>query len=179
MPFQPEPGFLEALPHLCQHVNLTGGDSDSRAVLCALIGLMVSSDSAVRIGFSQSIRFLLMERSWNSEQSCLNEVSEFGLINDHFFSYTMEVLSFGLTLFVVVRFLCLYINIYIYLYISGPYFLFFQLRVCLSGVNIKLHLDQPALQHVVNRISSSSGLLSRIIALHILNSTNAAKVGLI
>uniref|UniRef100_A0A3P8URA2 Serine/threonine-protein kinase ATR n=1 Tax=Cynoglossus semilaevis TaxID=244447 RepID=A0A3P8URA2_CYNSE len=67
-------GFLEALPHLCQHVNLTGGDSDSRAVLCALIGLMVSSDSAVRIGFSQSIRFLLMERSWNSEQSCLNEL---------------------------------------------------------------------------------------------------------
>uniref|UniRef100_A0A4W6DWN3 Serine/threonine-protein kinase ATR n=1 Tax=Lates calcarifer TaxID=8187 RepID=A0A4W6DWN3_LATCA len=47
--------FLEALPHLCQHVNLTGGDSDSRAVLCALIGLMEDSDPAVRIRFSQSV----------------------------------------------------------------------------------------------------------------------------
>lgn len=67
--------FLEALPHLCQHVNLVGGDGDSRAVLCALIGLMEDSDPAVRISFSQSVRFLLTETSKNSEQDSLNEVS--------------------------------------------------------------------------------------------------------
>ncbi|XP_058471109.1 serine/threonine-protein kinase ATR isoform X2 [Solea solea] len=66
--------FLDALPHLCQHVNLTGGDSDSRAVLCALIGLMEDSDSAVRIHFSQSVRFLLTESTRNSEQSSLSEL---------------------------------------------------------------------------------------------------------
>uniref|UniRef100_A0A7N8X5H1 Serine/threonine-protein kinase ATR n=1 Tax=Mastacembelus armatus TaxID=205130 RepID=A0A7N8X5H1_9TELE len=52
--------FLEALPHLCQHVSLVGGDSDCQAVLCALIGLMEDSDPVVRIHFSQSVRFLLM-----------------------------------------------------------------------------------------------------------------------
>lgn len=67
--------FLEALPHLCQHVKLTGGDSDSRAVLCALIGLMEDSDVAVRISFSQSVRFLLTETTRNSEQGSLSEVS--------------------------------------------------------------------------------------------------------
>uniref|UniRef100_A0A3Q3RIZ1 Serine/threonine-protein kinase ATR n=1 Tax=Mastacembelus armatus TaxID=205130 RepID=A0A3Q3RIZ1_9TELE len=46
--------FLEALPHLCQHVSLVGGDSDCQAVLCALIGLMEDSDPVVRIHFSQS-----------------------------------------------------------------------------------------------------------------------------
>uniref|UniRef100_A0A3P9P5C8 Serine/threonine-protein kinase ATR n=1 Tax=Poecilia reticulata TaxID=8081 RepID=A0A3P9P5C8_POERE len=53
--------FLEALPHLCQHVNLLGADSDSRAVLCALIGLIEDADPAVRTRFSQSVRFLLTE----------------------------------------------------------------------------------------------------------------------
>uniref|UniRef100_A0A3B4UCT7 Serine/threonine-protein kinase ATR n=1 Tax=Seriola dumerili TaxID=41447 RepID=A0A3B4UCT7_SERDU len=48
------PAFLEALPHLCQHVNLIGGDSESRAVLCALLGLMEDSDPVVRIRFGQS-----------------------------------------------------------------------------------------------------------------------------
>ncbi|GLD47879.1 serine/threonine-protein kinase ATR [Lates japonicus] len=66
--------FLEALPHLCQHLNLTGGDSDSRAVLCALIGLMEDSDPAVRICFSQSVRFLLTETTRNSEQGTLSEL---------------------------------------------------------------------------------------------------------
>ncbi|KAM6969300.1 serine/threonine-protein kinase ATR [Tautogolabrus adspersus] len=66
--------FLEALPHLCQHVNLVGGDSDSRAVLCALIGLMEDSDPVTRIRFSQSVRFLLTETVRNSEQGSLNEL---------------------------------------------------------------------------------------------------------
>ncbi|XP_042356809.1 serine/threonine-protein kinase ATR [Plectropomus leopardus] len=66
--------FLEALPHLCQHVTLIGGDSDSQAVLCALIGLMEDSDPAVRIRFSQSVRFLLTESARNSEQGSLSEL---------------------------------------------------------------------------------------------------------
>ncbi|CAJ1074374.1 serine/threonine-protein kinase ATR [Xyrichtys novacula] len=66
--------FLDALPHLCQHVNLSSGDSDSRAVLCALIGLMEDSDSAIRIQFSQSVRFLLTETARNSEQGALDEL---------------------------------------------------------------------------------------------------------
>ncbi|XP_032356106.1 serine/threonine-protein kinase ATR [Etheostoma spectabile] len=66
--------FLEALPHLCQHVNLVGGDSDSQAVLFALIGLMEDSDPVVRIRFSQSVRFLLTETSRNSEQGSLSEL---------------------------------------------------------------------------------------------------------
>ncbi|XP_045917946.1 serine/threonine-protein kinase ATR isoform X1 [Micropterus dolomieu] len=66
--------FLEALPHLCQHVNLVGGDSDSRAVLYALIGLMEDSDPMVRIRFSQSVRFLLTETTRNSEHGSLNEL---------------------------------------------------------------------------------------------------------
>uniref|UniRef100_A0AAQ5WXF9 Serine/threonine-protein kinase ATR n=1 Tax=Amphiprion ocellaris TaxID=80972 RepID=A0AAQ5WXF9_AMPOC len=66
--------FLQALPHLCQHVNLTGGDNDSRAVLCVLIGLMEDSDQAVRIQFSQSVRFLLTETTQSSEQGSLNEL---------------------------------------------------------------------------------------------------------
>uniref|UniRef100_A0A3Q3JBB0 Serine/threonine-protein kinase ATR n=1 Tax=Monopterus albus TaxID=43700 RepID=A0A3Q3JBB0_MONAL len=65
--------FLEALPHLCQHVNLSGGDSDSRAVLCALISLMEDSDPAVRIHFSQSVRFLLTVTGKHSEQDSLSE----------------------------------------------------------------------------------------------------------
>lgn len=72
------PAFLEALPHLCQHVDLTGGDSDSRAVLCALIGLMEDSDPAVRIRFSQSISFLLTESNKNPEQQgSLSDVRSF------------------------------------------------------------------------------------------------------
>ncbi|XP_031592853.2 serine/threonine-protein kinase ATR isoform X3 [Oreochromis aureus] len=66
--------FLEALPHLCQHVNLTGADSDSRAILCALIGLMEDSDPVVRTRFSQSVRFLVTETTRNSEQGSLNEL---------------------------------------------------------------------------------------------------------
>ncbi|XP_029349910.1 serine/threonine-protein kinase ATR [Echeneis naucrates] len=66
--------FLEALPHLCQHVNLTGGDSDSRAVLCALTSLMEDSDPAVRIHFSQSVCFLLTETNRNSEQGSLTDL---------------------------------------------------------------------------------------------------------
>lgn len=68
------PGFLEALPHLCQHVDLIGGDSDSRAVLCALIGLMEDSDPVVRKHFSQSVKFLLKDATKNSEEGTLNEV---------------------------------------------------------------------------------------------------------
>ncbi|XP_010789140.1 serine/threonine-protein kinase ATR-like, partial [Notothenia coriiceps] len=66
--------FLEALPHLCQHVNLVDGDSGSQEVLCALIGLMEDSDPVVRIRFSQSVRFLLTETTRNSEQGSLNEL---------------------------------------------------------------------------------------------------------
>ncbi|XP_068435941.1 serine/threonine-protein kinase ATR isoform X2 [Clinocottus analis] len=66
--------FLEALPHLCQHVNLVGGDGDSQAVLCALIGLMEDSDPAVRTRFGQSVRFLLTETSRNAEQGSLSEL---------------------------------------------------------------------------------------------------------
>ncbi|XP_014835118.1 PREDICTED: serine/threonine-protein kinase ATR isoform X1 [Poecilia mexicana] len=66
--------FLEALPHLCQHVNLLGADSDSRAVLCALIGLIEDADPAVRTRFSQSVRFLLTESARHSEQGTLSEL---------------------------------------------------------------------------------------------------------
>ncbi|XP_049917731.1 serine/threonine-protein kinase ATR [Epinephelus moara] len=66
--------FLEALPHLCQHVNLVGGDSDSQVVLCALVGLMEDSDPVVRIRFSQSVRFLLTETTRNSEQGSISEL---------------------------------------------------------------------------------------------------------
>ncbi|XP_056250377.1 serine/threonine-protein kinase ATR [Seriola aureovittata] len=66
--------FLEALPHLCQHVNLIGGDSESRAVLCALLGLMEDSDPVVRICFGQSVRFLLTETNKNSEQGSLSDL---------------------------------------------------------------------------------------------------------
>ncbi|KAM9356452.1 serine/threonine-protein kinase ATR isoform 2-T2 [Pholidichthys leucotaenia] len=66
--------FLEALPHLCQHVNLIGADSDSRAVLCALIGLLEDSDRAVRTRFSQSVRFLLRETTTTSDQSSVSEL---------------------------------------------------------------------------------------------------------
>lgn len=67
--------FLDALPHLCLHVNLVSGDSDSRAALSALIGLMEDSDPAVRKSFSQSVRFLLVETERNPEQCFLREVS--------------------------------------------------------------------------------------------------------
>ncbi|XP_070697802.1 serine/threonine-protein kinase ATR [Pempheris klunzingeri] len=65
--------FLEALPHLCQHVKLVAGESDSEAVLCALIGLLEDPDPEVRICFSQSVRFLLTETK-NSEQDSLSEL---------------------------------------------------------------------------------------------------------
>ncbi|XP_076013772.1 serine/threonine-protein kinase ATR [Genypterus blacodes] len=66
--------FLEALPHLCQHVNLVGGDSNSRAVLCALIGLIEDPDPQVRVCFSQSLRFLLTEHSTKTDQGSLCEL---------------------------------------------------------------------------------------------------------
>ncbi|KAM4540520.1 serine/threonine-protein kinase ATR [Fundulus diaphanus] len=66
--------FLDALPHLCQHVSLLGEDGDSRAALCALIGLIEDSDPAVRTRFSQSVRFLLTESPKSSEQGALNEL---------------------------------------------------------------------------------------------------------
>ncbi|XP_028995716.2 LOW QUALITY PROTEIN: serine/threonine-protein kinase ATR [Betta splendens] len=66
--------FLEALPHLCQHVSLLGGDSHSQAVLCALIDLLEDADPAVRIRFSQSVRFLLTETNQSSDQGSLSEL---------------------------------------------------------------------------------------------------------
>ncbi|XP_047467138.1 serine/threonine-protein kinase ATR [Mugil cephalus] len=74
VPSSVKQAFLEGLPHLCKHVNLIGGDGDSQAVLCALIGLMEDSDPVVRIQFSQSLRFLLTENSKNAEQATLNEL---------------------------------------------------------------------------------------------------------
>lgn len=68
--------FLDALPHLCLHVNLVNGDNDSCEVLSALIGLMEDSDPVVRKCFSQSVRFLLMESERNSRLSFLSEVSQ-------------------------------------------------------------------------------------------------------
>ncbi|XP_028293251.1 serine/threonine-protein kinase ATR [Gouania willdenowi] len=65
--------FLETLPHLCQHVNMTGGDPHSRGLLCALFALMEDSDAAVRIRFSQSVRYLLTE-SRSSEQASVDEL---------------------------------------------------------------------------------------------------------
>ncbi|XP_067098811.1 serine/threonine-protein kinase ATR [Osmerus mordax] len=66
--------FVEALPHLCQHVNLGGGDSDSQAVLCALIGLMEDPEPKIRTLFSQSVRFLLADASSNPDQGLLSEL---------------------------------------------------------------------------------------------------------
>lgn len=85
--------FLEALPHLCQHVKLVGGDGDSHAVLCALIGLMEDSDPAVRTCFSQSVRFLLTETSRNSEQDSLSEVSNSSVETKKYIFFIMKVLS--------------------------------------------------------------------------------------
>lgn len=84
--------FLEAFPHLCQHVNLVGGDNDSRAILCALIGLMEDSDPRVRIYFSQSVRFLLKGYTGKSEQGFLCEVSNFnGCTQQLSFTLSLEV----------------------------------------------------------------------------------------
>lgn len=76
-------------------MNLIGGDSDARAVLCALIGLMEDSDPVVRTRFSQSVRFLLTETTRNSEQGSLSEVritSEMTQIYKlHSFCNTVEI----------------------------------------------------------------------------------------
>ncbi|XP_077396162.1 serine/threonine-protein kinase ATR isoform X2 [Festucalex cinctus] len=53
--------FLQALPHLCQHVHLADGSDDSQELLSALISLIEDSDLGVRMGFSQSVRFLLRD----------------------------------------------------------------------------------------------------------------------
>uniref|UniRef100_A0AAV2JJ36 Serine/threonine-protein kinase ATR n=1 Tax=Knipowitschia caucasica TaxID=637954 RepID=A0AAV2JJ36_KNICA len=66
--------FLEALPHLCQHVSLSSGDSDSRAAASALVGLMEDPDPAVRASFGQSVRFLLTENGQVAEQNSLSEL---------------------------------------------------------------------------------------------------------
>ncbi|XP_019728158.1 serine/threonine-protein kinase ATR isoform X2 [Hippocampus comes] len=55
--------FLQALPHLCQHVRLGDAGDDSQELLSALIGLLKDSDPGVRMSFSQSVRFLLMDPS--------------------------------------------------------------------------------------------------------------------
>lgn len=75
--------FLDALPHLCLHVNLVNGGSDSREVLSALTGLMEDSDPAVRKCFSQSVRFLLIESERNSGPSFLSEVCHFNCTESH------------------------------------------------------------------------------------------------
>ncbi|XP_056151597.1 serine/threonine-protein kinase ATR [Lampris incognitus] len=66
--------FMEALPHLCQHVNLMDGGSSSHAVLSALIGLIEDPDPLVRTGFSKSVRFLLAELIPNPDQGFLSEL---------------------------------------------------------------------------------------------------------
>lgn len=66
--------FLDALPHLCEHVNLASGDSDSMAVAGALIGLIEDSDPEVRTQFGQSVRFLLTANSKASEQDSFSEL---------------------------------------------------------------------------------------------------------
>ncbi|XP_077417783.1 serine/threonine-protein kinase ATR isoform X2 [Vanacampus margaritifer] len=55
--------FLHALPHLCQHVRLADGSDDSQELLSALVSLIEDSDPGVRMGFSQSVRFLLTDQS--------------------------------------------------------------------------------------------------------------------
>ena len=66
--------FLDALPHLCQHVNLGGGDSDSLAILRDLIGLIEDPDPSVRTLFSQSVRFLLAEPTSEPDQDPVKEL---------------------------------------------------------------------------------------------------------
>ncbi|XP_045063840.1 serine/threonine-protein kinase ATR isoform X2 [Coregonus clupeaformis] len=66
--------FLEALPHLCQHVSLGGRDSDSLAILRDLIGLIEDSDPSVRTLFSQSVRFLLAETTSEPDQGPIREL---------------------------------------------------------------------------------------------------------
>ncbi|KAM8833099.1 serine/threonine-protein kinase ATR [Synchiropus picturatus] len=65
--------FLEGLPHLCQHVNLVGQDSVSRAVLSSVFGLMEDSDPAVRTQFGQCVRFLLTEPTKSSQDQSFCE----------------------------------------------------------------------------------------------------------
>lgn len=66
--------FLEALPHLCQHVNLTGESSDSQAVLRSLTDLMEDPEPSVRERFSHVVQFLIQYSASDSEGSTLNEV---------------------------------------------------------------------------------------------------------
>ncbi|XP_077477545.1 serine/threonine-protein kinase ATR [Stigmatopora argus] len=58
-PSEVKKAFLKALPHLCRHVRLVDGGDDSRKLLCALVSLMEDSDTGVRTGLGQSVRFLL------------------------------------------------------------------------------------------------------------------------
>ncbi|XP_024119150.1 serine/threonine-protein kinase ATR isoform X2 [Oryzias melastigma] len=66
--------FLDALPHLCQHVNLTGEGDDSQAVLRALTNLMEDPDPSVRERFSHVVQFLIKYSANESEGSPLNEL---------------------------------------------------------------------------------------------------------
>ncbi|KAJ3613478.1 hypothetical protein NHX12_019727 [Muraenolepis orangiensis] len=65
--------LVEALPHLVLHVNLMQGDSDSREILAALIGLIEDPDPEVRTCFGQSVRFLLSEPAPSPEQGLASE----------------------------------------------------------------------------------------------------------
>ena len=65
---------MEALPHLSLHVNLVGGDSDSQAILSALIGLIEDPDPVVRTCFGQSVRFLLAEPDPSPQYGIVSEV---------------------------------------------------------------------------------------------------------
>ncbi|XP_011488483.1 serine/threonine-protein kinase ATR isoform X2 [Oryzias latipes] len=66
--------FLEALPHLCQHVNLTRESSDSQAVLRSLTDLMEDPEPSVRERFSHVVQFLIQYSASDSEGSTLNEL---------------------------------------------------------------------------------------------------------
>lgn len=69
--------FLDALPHLCQHVNLTGEGDDSQAVLRALTDLMEDPEPSVRERFSHVVQFLIKYSAKESEGSPLNEVRNY------------------------------------------------------------------------------------------------------
>ncbi|XP_029600523.1 serine/threonine-protein kinase ATR-like [Salmo trutta] len=66
--------FLDALPHLCQHVNIGGRDSDSLDILRDLIGLIEDPDPSVRTLFSLSVGFLLAEPTSEPNQDPVKEL---------------------------------------------------------------------------------------------------------
>ncbi|XP_030212900.1 serine/threonine-protein kinase ATR [Gadus morhua] len=66
--------FVEALPHLSLHVKIVGGDSDSQAILSALIGLIEDPDPVVRTCFGQSVCFLLAEPDPSPQYAIVSEL---------------------------------------------------------------------------------------------------------